>query len=158
MKSSMSKKQIPGPISGIKKRFANVPTLTFANATYATADLVALFQSVLDTTAATAPLKAQWQQSVQVARDTAGKVGPILRAFKAYVRALFAGNAEALTDFGMSASTPRTPTVAAKAKAVAERSATRAARRTMGKRQRQAIKGTLPATPPPASPTKPNAS
>jgi hypothetical protein len=72
--------------------------------------------------------------------------GPALRrfaaAYQAFVKIAFATRPDILADFGLEARKPRRKATAEEqAAAVAKRAATRAARKTMGPRQRQAIKG-----------------
>jgi hypothetical protein len=68
----------------------------------------------------------------------------------------FAGSIDTLADFALKARKPRTPlTPEQKAAAVAKAEATRAARHTMGPKQKAAIKGTVPATAPATQPAAP---
>jgi hypothetical protein len=65
----------------------------------------------------------------------------------------FALAPDTLAQFGVSLPPqPQTPSAATLADAVAKRAATRAARHTMGKRQRAGIKGQPPVTSPTAAP------
>jgi hypothetical protein len=140
-------------VAGIQKRFANTTSLSFANATYAPSELVKLIQSVIDAVNATAPAKAKWQNTVKSARSIAAPARPVVRAFVAYLRALYGTNTEALADFGLAPAKVGKPKVVTKANALAQSKATRAVRHTMGKRQRKVIKGTAPAVP--ATPATP---
>ncbi|HEY8089983.1 MAG TPA: hypothetical protein VIF09_19110, partial [Polyangiaceae bacterium] len=65
---------------------------------------------------------------------------------KQALKVIFAGQIEALADFGLKAPKPRTPlTNAQKAAAAAKAKATRALRHTMGSKQKAALTGTAPA-------------
>ena len=70
---------------------------------------------------------------------------PSLRAFTgalvAYVKATLGGSPEVLADFGIVPKARAPLTVEAKATAAAKRAATRAARHTMGTKQRKVVKG-----------------
>jgi hypothetical protein len=74
--------------------------------------------------------------------------GPPLRsrmaAFVAFVKASFGPTPDVLADFGLKPKKAPTPlTIEQKAAAAAKRAATRAARRTMGAKQKKAVKGTI---------------
>jgi hypothetical protein len=70
---------------------------------------------------------------------------PALRAFRSayrsYVKAAFGSAPDVLADFGITPKTREPLTVEAKAAAAAKRAATRAARHTLGTKQKKAIKG-----------------
>jgi hypothetical protein len=79
-----------------------------------------------------------------------------LTALKMLVRNQLGGTAGVQGDFGFQTPTRQTPSEETKAAAVAKRKATRAARHTMGKRQKAKVKGQVqpaPATSP--APSKP---
>jgi len=66
----------------------------------------------------------------------------LMIAFESYLRGAYGSQPDVLADFGLQPKKVRTPaTVVAKAAALAKRAATRAARHTMGKVQKQAVKG-----------------
>jgi hypothetical protein len=90
-----------------------------------------------------------------------------IAAYKAYLKVAFGTSPDVLADFGLAPKARSTPTTSTKAAAVAKRTATRAARHTMGTVQKKAVKGDVTsvivtpvisapvptATPAPASPT-----
>ncbi len=63
-----------------------------------------------------------------------------MSAFESYVRAAFGSSPDVLADFGITRRAPTPLTVEAKAAAAAKRAATRAARHTLGTKQKKAIK------------------
>ena len=95
--------------------------------------------------------------------------GPALRVFLlefvSFVRATFGASPDTLADFGLKPKKVPAPlTTEQKAAAAAKRAATRAARHTMGAKQKKSVKGTVPttvtstpttATPPVAQPATP---
>jgi hypothetical protein len=87
--------------------------------------------------------KAATRAKLAVEAAATPPVRTLMSALMTYVKAAYAGSPEALADFGISPKPPATPTVEAKAAAVAKRAATRAARHTMGKQQKKAIKGAV---------------
>jgi hypothetical protein len=64
-----------------------------------------------------------------------------MSATTAYVKAAYGNSPDVLADFGIQTKARVPLTVDAKLTAAAKRAATRAARHTMGKRQKNAIKG-----------------
>jgi hypothetical protein len=150
-------------IAGVDKYYASVATLLLAGAPVTPAALKAIFQTDIDATNALDSAEASLKQ-VRAKQKAARKAANATRLqLKAYiVGTAGAGAVQMLEDFGFAAPKPKgQKTVATKATAIAKAEATRAARHTMGKRQRAAIKGTaLPAaTPavPTAAPTTPSA-
>jgi hypothetical protein len=122
-------------------------------------DLVNLIQGDIAVIDAADKARADWLAAVQAQRVQHQKVGPVLRALQRQVLAQFGDTQDAastLADFGYAPPKVTVPTTATKATAAEKRSATRAARHTMGKNQKKDVKGTV-ATPAP-SPTTPGAS
>jgi hypothetical protein len=153
-------------IAGTSKHLANVGQLTFASASYTAAEVTAQLQALVqlraDVDAAEAATKAK--RAAMHADMPARRA--FLEAFVAYVKATFSKSPDVLADFGLTPKkAPTTPTVDAKAAAAAKRAATRAARNTMGSKQRKAVKGDvtavvitpIKATPVAATPAGPSA-
>ena len=136
---------------GVGKHFSNVGSLTLGGVTVAPADLMVLIQAELDSMAATGKLKADVKTQLVAEQSAHDKVEPLLRALKAYVLALYGATDAAsstLQDFGYTPRKSSKKTLATKVEASVKTKATRAARHTAGTKQKQAIKGTVPATPP----------
>jgi hypothetical protein len=74
---------------------------------------------------------------------------PVFLALKAHVFNDFKTAAETVGEFGLTLPQRRKPTPEKLMEAAAKRKATRYARHTMGPKQKEAIKGQLPAAPPP---------
>jgi hypothetical protein len=140
--------------AGVAKHFANVTSVTLGGVEYALADLQALVQSNLDAMSASVKAKAAWRTQVQAERDSRAAVDPVVRLLKAYVVAHFGdgqASGTALEDFGMKPRRMPQASLATKVGATGKAKATRAARHTMGPKQKLEITGETPA--PPAKPT-----
>ena len=146
-------------IAGVQKRFPNQQFMLGGKA-FSTAQLVALFQSVIDAIAASIAAKAARAKAVADAKSLKATVIPVHKDLIAFVEATLGRDPTVLADFGEELSARKAPTAEEKAAAVQKRKSTRAARHTMGSVQKKAVKGTE--TPPeqpsasgsPATPTK----
>jgi hypothetical protein len=128
-------------IAGAKKRFPN-GTFSLGNATFTTATLVQLFESLVEAINAANAAKASARDVVAAMRSTEAKVTPVLRDFQRFVRVSFGTTTEALADFGLEPPKARVPkTTEQKAAAAAKQKATREARGTASKKQKAAVKG-----------------
>jgi hypothetical protein len=129
-------------LAGVDKYFATASTLSIAGTSYTPAALKAVFQADIDATNALDASRAQVKQQVATAHAARAKANAARAGLKAYV--LGTSGAAAVTmleDFGMTVPKPHVLTVEAKAKSVANAEATRKARHTMGKKQKESIKG-----------------
>jgi hypothetical protein len=148
--------------AGVTKYFTALPTLMLAGVTTTPAKINAVFQADIDTTTALEAAEADVSQK-RAAQKAARAAAIAERAdLKAYILGNYGEQAvQMLADFGFEPPKPKgAKTVAAKAQAVAQSKATRAARGTKGVTQKAAIKGVVatPAaepTPPPATPVTP---
>jgi hypothetical protein len=144
--------------AGTAKHFTN-GSLTFNGASTTPAQLTQAFQSLDDATTSMDAARAKWQDAVKVQRSTSATVRPLVKAYRSYLVNLYGDASATLGDFGMTPrKAPAPRTAAQKATAAARNKATRAARHTMGPKQKAGIKGTVavtaPAAPAPA-PAKP---
>jgi hypothetical protein len=141
-KSSLSKR-IRDLVAGTQKHTPN-GSLTLGNVTYAAPALVQLLQGLADALDATDAARARWQDALKNATDARAKVGPLVADYQAWVSVTYAGAPSTLADYGVTPRKVRTPlTVDQQAAAVAKRTATRAARHTMGKVQKLKVKGNV---------------
>jgi hypothetical protein len=132
-------------IAGATKYFSNTTSVTFGGTSYTAAALAQELQNILavytDVDAARAALKAK----LLVEKNQAGTDNAFLSAFRAFVMVHFGKDPVALAVFGIAPPKARTlQTVEAKALTVDKALATRAARHTMGKRQKAKITGVVP--------------
>jgi hypothetical protein len=147
--------QLGNLVAGTQKHFPN-GSLTFGGATYTPAALIQLLQSLDAATTGTDVAKATWQDALKVQGDARAKVGPVLKAYRSYLVALYGNAVGTLADFGLTPhKAPAPQTAEKKASAAAKRKATRAARHTMGSRQKAGIKGTIATAAAPATATAP---
>jgi hypothetical protein len=143
-------------IDGFNKHAAAIPGMMIGGVTLAPKDIVATLQSRIDSARAALSTKATWQTAIRTDRTLRDTTKTLVSGAKQGVLLAFAGKLDMLADFGLTprASAVRTPEQ--KIAAAAKARATRAARHTMGPKQKAAIKGTVSTTAPaPAGPTAP---
>jgi len=144
-------------IAGFSKHGSAISGMMIAGAAQTTQEIVAALQSRIDSAKTALSTKATWQAAIR--SDAA-----LHDATRTYVSAVrqglligFAGQLDTLADFGLTARAKHVATPEEKIAAAAKAKATRAARHTLGSKQKAAIKGavhpTAPATPPSPPPT-----
>ena len=143
-------------MAGVDKYFANSPTLAIAGTNLTPAAIKAVLQSEIDADSALEAARAEVSQLMLLAVASRAKAHDMRQSLRLYILATAGGDAvKMLQDFGMNPK-PSKATVETKAQAVVKSKATRAARHTMGSKQKKAVKG-QPANAGPATPTKPAA-
>ena len=145
-------------IAGIQKHMAGLTSFSVGSQTMTVADIVKVFQDRLTTAQAAQAAHAQVSAAVKADRDKRAQTKSFATSFERIVRGMFAESPDTLADFGLKPFKQGTRTVEAVADAIAKSKATRAARHTMGSKQKEKIKGTVPPTAPPASPPEAPAS
>jgi hypothetical protein len=130
-------------MAGIDKHITS--SITINGTAYTPAGLKAVFQSQITAIDANQSLHKQLADGVANAKTLAKTVNNIFLLLRSALIAQYGKNANAvLNDFGMTVpKTPGAKTVDAKATAQAKRTATRAARNTMGAVQKKAVKGNV---------------
>ncbi len=131
--------------AGLLAHEGTVPSLMVGGTAHSVADLVAMLEGRVDARARTAAARAAWLQAV--AEEKAGMAAsePRVSGARRALAVMYAGCNEELGDFGLKVrKTRRALTSEEKAAAVAKCKATRAARHTMGSRQRAKVTGTPP--------------
>ncbi len=136
-------------IAGVKKHYANAPSLVVDGVSYAPADIEAALQGCVDAADATASAAAAFHKAVATEKTSTAKGDALYRGLRAFLITQYKAQPTVLDDFGITLSTKQVPDASKVAAAVAKRAATRAARHTMGKRQKAGIKGQVPVTPAP---------
>ncbi len=130
-------------IAGTQKHPPSGP-LTIDGQEYTAATLTQVLQSLGDALSAVDSANAAWKDALQNLATTNAKVEPIVSAYRTWIVATFGSAPATLADFGVTPRKVRTPaTTAQTAEAIAKRNATRAARHTMGSKQKEAVKGTI---------------
>ncbi len=132
-------------IDGMKKHFSNASApLAFEGSTFTPAQLASAFQTLIDLRAAVDDAQAVAKAKVAIEATQAPPLRRLQSAFVAFVKVTFGNSPDVLADFGLKPRKATTPlTVDEKATAAAKRAATRAARNTMGSRQKKKVKGTV---------------
>jgi hypothetical protein len=134
-------------IFGIDKHFGSATSVTMNGSAHTAAEMKSLLQSHIDSVGTADTAKATWQKAVKDERAARAQALALLRVLKAYLLGTYGPAAvDLLADFGVSAPKPRKVAVKTKATAVDKTLATRAARHTMGAKQKKQVKGTV--TPP----------
>jgi hypothetical protein len=142
-------------IDGLKKHEQTLASLVIGGTSFKTADITAILQARLDTANAAQSTRATWQNAVKADHDEGAKTKTFVSGLRQAIQVAFAGSIDALADFGLTPRKPRVVSPEKKAAAAAKAKATRAARHTMGKKQKAAIKGTVPQTAPATPPAAP---
>lgn len=147
-------------IAGIGKRLQNVPNVVLVGVTYTPAEAIAFFQSVIASSASVTAARAKWLDTVKADRLLKRNALLALLDLQNIARAIFGNATDPLADFGfLPRKTNHKRTGAVIVEAAAKARATRAARHTMGKKQKSDVKGIVevpanvapsasPATPP----------
>jgi hypothetical protein len=130
-------------IAGTQKHLSS-GTFTLGGIAYTAASLVPLLQSVADAITAVNSVQASAKDTVAALQGTEAKVGPVIQAYKRFVRVTFSNVTQTLTDFGVSPPRVRAPRTAEQlAASKAKAAATRAARGTTSKKKKLAITGNV---------------
>ncbi len=145
--------RIKQAIVGVNKYLGAQPSLLLGGVQFTPAALVALFQSFVALDDAVMTAKGKARDLMQQQRILRAQILGVLKALHALVNGTYGDRAaEILGDFGFApAKAPKTK-VKVKAAALDKSLATRAARHTMGTKQKKAVTGTpvAAATPPKA--------
>ena len=123
---------------------ANLPTatLTIGGKSYSPAQLLAFVQSCLASLMAVQMAHGALRDAVAADRTFQAQNQATLKAIRSMIALMFVDNATKLAEFGLTPPKERTPLSAeALLSRAAKARATRAKRRTMGRRQKAAIKG-----------------
>ena len=139
---------------GTQKYLSKLASLPVGGGTYTPAEIIQIFKDRIATNQAVQTVTAQRAAAVKADDDKRAQTGPTVRAFRRMVQGMFSESPDTLAAFGLAPLKVATKDVATKTEAVAKALATRAARHTMGTRQKAKIKGTTTgaSTGSPASP------
>ena len=144
-------------IDGFTRHAATITTMAIGGASLPTKDIIATLQSRIDSTKTVLSTRATWQTAVQADRAVRDKTKTTVSGVKQGLLVALAGHLDTLADFGLTARQKHVATPEQKLAAAAKAKATRAARHTMGSKQKAGVKGTVtptaPATAAPAAPT-----
>jgi hypothetical protein len=142
---------------GLAKHEQSIPSFLVAGQSVKTEDIITILQARSASARAAEATRAAWRTAVKAARDERAKSNALVSKVKQELHLMFDGSINTLADFGLTPRKAHVVTPETKVKAAAKAKATRVARHTVGKKQRQAIKAAAPTateTPAPApSPT-----
>lgn len=144
-------------IDGFNKHAQTIPSLLIGGTSLKTADIIGTLQARLAAANAAVSTRATWQTAVKADHDERAKTKVFLSGLRQALLVAFAGSIDTLADFGLVARKASVISPEKKLAAADKARATRAARHTLGKKQKAAIKGTVaaPAPAPSASPPGP---
>jgi ABC-type transporter Mla subunit MlaD len=148
-------------IAGLKLHPSSTPVV-LEGQSYTSQSLVELLQSLVDALTKVDTAKAQWSDTLQQMAGLKAEVVPVVGALRSYLLTTNGSSPSVLGDYGLSPRKRKTPlTGEQRAAATAKARATRAARHTMGSKQKVAVKGDVtgvvvtPVTAPGGSPPTP---
>jgi hypothetical protein len=133
---------------GVNKHFSKVKSLTIGGDEYTPKALLAVLNAEDEASLAVDSTRAQLDAQVVTHRTAKVTAAALRSALKVYMLGTYGKKAvQMIGDFGMSVPKTRAArTVHEKSKAVAKTLATRAARHTMGKKQKLLVTGVVPST------------
>jgi len=143
-------------IDGLNKHAQTITSLVIGGATMQTKDIITNLQALIASAGSVQSTRATWQSAVKTDRDERAKLKTFVSGLKQALLVAFAGSIDTLADFGLTARKVPVRTPEQKTAAAAKAKATRAARHTAGKKQKAAIKGTVPTTAPATPPAAPS--
>ncbi len=141
-------------IVAIQKYLMQLASMLVAGVAYTPAQFIALLQKDIDLADAASNAREDLRVAAGAARQQREAMTPILAGFRAFLENMFTDPSK-IAEFGFLPRTRSKPKAETAATAVKKRAATRAARHTMGPKQKQDIKGTVPAAPPTPAPASP---
>jgi hypothetical protein len=125
-------------VAAIKKHLGGAVILE--GVTYAPSALAKLFQRGIDVADATDSAKKTWHVAVATEQEETQNIWLLQQALRSHVTAVYGAKSVEFADFGF-ATKAKPVDVATKVEAVKKSAATRAARHTMGKRQKEKVRG-----------------
>jgi hypothetical protein len=129
-------------VDAMTTELPDVTSVLVAKVSYTKADLIKEFQARIDAWEATKNARMTLHTMVAAERQVQLQVVPLRAGMKAFLSLRFGKNSPEIQKFGFTQIKKTQKTVQAKATGVANAIATRAARSTMGKKQKSAISGT----------------
>ena len=133
-------------IAALGSQFRATATISIGGNVYRAKDLQTQLQAEVDAAKATQSAETAYQQAVLSEEKVGAQAALIRKDLRVYLIGVYGAKSATVAEFGF---TPKEATVDVKTKAAAivKSAATRAARGTMGSRQKKEIKGTVPAAP-----------
>jgi hypothetical protein len=133
-------------ISGLKTHFEEGDVVYVDGKRYSPSDLVDLLEERIQLSQEVLTARGAWQAAVARERANIARTAPVFTALEQTIHMRFGRDAEPLAEFGLAPRKERRKlTGEEKASMTAKIRATRAARHTLGKRQRLALRAIRPA-------------
>jgi hypothetical protein len=154
-------------IAGVAKHLGATTQVVILGSSLTPAEITTKLQSIVTLRSDVDAAKASTKAKLAAEKADMPALRTFMRALSSYVKAAYGSQPDVLADFGILPKARVQATVEGKAGAVAKRKATRAARHTMGTRQKHGVKGDVtgvtltpvhaapPSVTPPASPAAP---
>jgi hypothetical protein len=137
---------------GIAKHSQKRASVTLLGETYTSEELLTLLQARTDAIRAAEIARTAWLNAVQEMHAKLEKTDPLFSCFRQQMLTTISPTSNELADYGIAPRKPRAALTSEELYEAVEKSkATRRARHTMGKRQREEIKGTVTVGNAPAS-------
>ena len=128
-------------IAGLQKHATTVATLLISGVPHDNASIAAVLKARVDAGNSTLAARAAWQTAVKAERDERAKTKAFVSGVRQALKVAFAGSIDTLADFGLTPRKVPVRTPEQKAAATAKALATRAARHTMGPKQKKQVTG-----------------
>jgi hypothetical protein len=128
-------------LAGLLKHAQAVPSLLIAGVWISNGDMVARLQARLDTAGAVQSTRATWIAAVQEERAERARTRRFVSNLRQVLLVAFDEQVDALADFGLTTRRQHARTPDENLGVTTKSRATRAARHTMGPKQRAAIRG-----------------
>jgi hypothetical protein len=129
-------------IAGTAKHLASVTQVILEGSTYTPADVTNKLTQIVNVRADVDAAKASTKAKLATETTLMPALRTFMAAYVTYVKAAFGSVPDSLADFGMQPrKVPAPATVEEKAAAAAKRASTRAARKTMGPKQKLEVMG-----------------
>jgi hypothetical protein len=138
-------------VDGLTKHASTITSMVIGGVSMTSAAIIAELEARIAASLNTQTAKAAWQAAIVVEKAQRAKTKTFASGLRQAILVAFAGQVDALADFGLTPRKVAIITPAEKTARAAKAKATRAARHTMGKVQKAQITGTNPnGTPEPA--------
>lgn len=139
-------------LTAVKGMFGGKKTLTIGGEELTLEGVLGLVRNGIQLAKATEDQGTLYHSAVAAERKNTAELKPLCTAIRKYLVGIYGASSQELLKFGFKPTTPRKPSAKTKAQAVDKSKATREARGTKGKRQKESIQGTVASTVPSASP------
>ena len=130
-------------VAGTQKHLTGVTQVPLLGSSFTPAEITTKLQSLVTLRSDVDTAKAATKAKLAAESAVMPSLLTLMSAFVTYLKAAYGGSPDVLADFGIIPKARAPLTVEAKAAAAAKRTATRAARHTMGKQQKKPIKGDI---------------